>query len=77
MHSRIHGEVDELLYHETGGGKHGNTTVLDFRFLEPLHVKVVGEADGVEAYGADKTIGFGGVGEEGNSFGEFGVEGGG
>ena len=62
---------------ESGSGKHGNTSVLDFGFLEPLDVEVVGETEGVEAYGTDKAVGFGGVEEEGNSFGHFGVEGGG
>lgn len=77
MHVSIHGEVDELLYHESGGGKHGNTAVLDFGLLEPLDVEVFGEADGVESYGTDEAVGFGGVEEEWDGFGHFSVEGGG
>lgn len=51
--------------------------MLDFGFLEPLDVEVFGEADGVESYGADEAVGFGGVEEEGDGFGHLGVEGGG
>jgi len=77
MHISVHWEVDELLYHESGSGKHGHTAVLDFGFLEPLHVEVAREVEGVEAYGADEAVSSGGVEEEGHRFGHFGVEGGG
>ena len=77
MHVLVHGEVDEFGGDESNGGKHGDAAVLDFGFLEPLDVPFVGEAEGVEAYGSDETVGVGGVGEEGEGFGHFGVEGGG
>lgn len=72
-----HGEVDKFANDEAGGGKHGHAAVLDFGLLEPLDVPEVGEAKGVETYGANETVGLGGVGEEGNRFGHFGIEGGG
>lgn len=77
MHARVHGEVDELGGHESGGGEHGDASVLEFGFDEPLGVEVVGESEGVEADASDGSVEVGGVGEEGHGFGHFGVEGGG
>ena len=77
MQGGEHGEGSKLCYSESNSGKHGNTSVLDFCFLEPLDVEGIGEAEGVESYGADESVGVGGVEEEGHGFGHFSVEGGG
>mmetsp|Transcript_15045 Transcript_15045/g.25078 ORF Transcript_15045/g.25078 Transcript_15045/m.25078 type:complete len:307 (+) Transcript_15045:63-983(+) len=66
---------DKLLLPKTEAGEHGGAGVLDLGLAEPLHVEVVGEAEGVEADVADVSLGVLGLGEEGDGLGH-GVDGG-
>mmetsp|Transcript_22205 Transcript_22205/g.40788 ORF Transcript_22205/g.40788 Transcript_22205/m.40788 type:complete len:207 (+) Transcript_22205:295-915(+) len=77
LNTRKHWKRDELSGDETDRGEHGDAAVFDLGLLEPLDVPHVGQAQGVEAHGADEAVGFGLVDEEGDGFGHFlGVEGG-
>ena len=75
VHIGVHREVDELTGNESGGGKHGHAAVLDFGLLQPVHVEVAREVEGVEFSGAHEAHCGGGLGEEGEGFGHFGREG--
>ena len=65
----------ELLLCESKGGKHGNTTMLDLSFAEPLHVKKVGESEGIEANISNISVKVGWCLKERNCLGH-GVQGG-
>ena len=71
----VSGDGDVLLLPEAEAGEHGGTGVLDLGLAEPLHVEVVGEAEGVEADITNVSLGVLGLGEEGDGLGH-GVHGG-
>ena len=66
---------DVLLLPEAEAREHGGAGVLDLGLAEPLHVEVVGEAEGVEANVADISLEVLGLSEERDGLGH-GVQGG-
>jgi len=63
------GEGPPLLHDEADGGEHGHAAVLDLGLAEPLHVEVVGEAQGIEAGIPDPALEVLGLSKVGDGLG--------